>query len=124
MKDRTERRQFVRICATLSREKPVVIKCGINSAVALLVNFGRGGAEVDIGDCNLEWIDGYSTLCLSFQGSGQPFDVLAKLVRRDGSHLGVKFWHLTPGDERNVQLKVVSMQIARLASRSGSQATN
>jgi len=124
--NRSERRQFVRISAALSRDKAVIIKYGLNSAAALLVNICRGGAEVDIGDCNLEWIDANSTLCLSFQSSRQPFEVLAKLVRREGPYLGVKFWQLTPADERNIQVKVVSLQTlkAELAARGGSQADN
>ena len=110
-----ERRRSLRIPAVLSAEAAVHIKCGFHSAKASLVNFSRGGAELDLGDTDVDWIYPQSTLGLIFHRAGQPFEVLAKLVRREGTHLAVRFCNLTPGDDRNIQLKVVLMQI--LAAR-------
>jgi c-di-GMP-binding flagellar brake protein YcgR len=110
-----ERRRFLRISAVLSAESEVLIKCGLRSARATLVNFSRGGAELDIGNCDVDWIYPHSTMCLLFQRSDQAFEVLARIVRREGTHLSVRFCELTAEDERNIQLKVVLMQI--LAAR-------
>jgi c-di-GMP-binding flagellar brake protein YcgR len=110
-----ERRRFKRISAVLSEEKIVLIRKGNHSFGAHLVNLSQGGAELEVGNPELDTALEESSLSLFFQRSGQPFEILARPVRWEGQQLAVEFCDLTRSDERDIQMKIVLMEI--LAAR-------